>query len=61
MAEAVQITQAIRRRLIFFFKTRNKDSDPVFIITFTGHLKYDDISSPEMISYVTSISKEILL
>lgn len=63
VAKALQITQAIRRRLFcfFFFKTRNKDSDPVFIITFTGHPKYDDISSPEMISCVISISKEILL
>lgn len=34
---------------------------PAFIITFPGHLKYDDISSPEMISRVTSVSEEILL
>lgn len=27
--------------------TRNKDSNPGCIITFAGHLKYDDISSPE--------------
>lgn len=61
VAMALQITQAISRRLFFFFKTRTKDSDPVFIITFTGHLKCNDVSSSEMISCVTSISKESLL
>ena len=58
---ALPITQAIRRRKKkFFLKVRNKDSNPVLIISFTGHLKYD-ILSPEKIPHVTSISEESLL
>lgn len=51
---ALQIIKAIgRRKKKKNLKTGNKDSNPAFIITFSGHLKYDDISSPEMISRVT--------
>lgn len=41
-------------------KHKNNYSNLVFIITFTGHLKYD-ISSPEMIPRVASISEETVL